>query len=181
MVAIFEKDLLVKECQLAGDSGLSKILLPSIQALLQSCNLNLSKISYIAVGIGPGSYTGTRVGATVAKTLSFALNIPLIPFCSPLAFLPFHEGSFATVLPRKQGDLFLLKGEIRAGALTPGYTHKYIPPCDLASELQGITHTPSETPILALSTLAPYLHSKFLKKEYNLSETADLLYFSELK
>jgi len=39
---------------------------------------------YIAIGTGPGSFTGTRVGGMVAKALGFAWNIPLIPFSSSL-------------------------------------------------------------------------------------------------
>jgi tRNA threonylcarbamoyl adenosine modification protein YeaZ len=64
---------------LAEPRHLSKILLPSIQTLWQE-----RKFDYILLGIGPGSFTGTRVGAVTAKTLSFALEIPLISFSSTL-------------------------------------------------------------------------------------------------
>ena len=110
-LAIFDKDEPRALICVPGDSQLSKILLPSIQTLLQGCNLDFNKLNYAAIGIGPGSYTGTRAGATVCKTLSYALNIPLISFCSPLAFLPFEEGCFASLLETKKGDSFLLKGK----------------------------------------------------------------------
>jgi len=57
---------------------LSKFLLPSIEALWQD------GFDYITLGIGPGSYTGTRVGAAIAKALSFAMDIPLIGFPSDM-------------------------------------------------------------------------------------------------
>jgi tRNA threonylcarbamoyladenosine biosynthesis protein TsaB len=57
--------------------ALSKTLLPLIASLWQAWD-------FIAVGIGPGSFTGTRVGATVAKTFAFALQIPLVTFSSNL-------------------------------------------------------------------------------------------------
>jgi tRNA threonylcarbamoyladenosine biosynthesis protein TsaB len=181
VVALLKNGLLLKEWRLKGDSSLSRNLFLSIQALLKCCNLDLKQLHYIALGIGPGSYTGTRVGATVAKTLSFSLNIPLIPFCSPLAFLPFEEGSFASTLQTKKGDIFLLKGEIKKGALLSGYTHKYIQPSELSQELNGTEHQISECPTLHLPTLTPYIHAKYSNNNYNSLETAELLYFSELK
>jgi tRNA threonylcarbamoyladenosine biosynthesis protein TsaB len=50
----------------------------AIQELLQKENLSPKDLSAVAVTIGPGSYTGLRVGLSAAKGLCFALNIPLI-------------------------------------------------------------------------------------------------------
>lgn len=91
---------------------LSQSLMPDLQRLLQRANLTLKQIDEIAVGIGPGSYTGTRVGVAIAKSLHFALNRPLLRgFCSLLAYIPPLEGKFACVMPSKTGDFYLLKGE----------------------------------------------------------------------
>lgn len=49
-----------------------------IQRLIADAKLRIKDIEAIAVTIGPGSYTGLRVGLSTAKGLSFALNIPLI-------------------------------------------------------------------------------------------------------
>ena len=51
---------------------------PAIQKLISKTELNLRDIEAIAITIGPGSYTGLRVGLAAAKGLCFALNIPLI-------------------------------------------------------------------------------------------------------
>ena len=89
---------------------LSKNLLTSVQDLLSQHRVTTNELNYIAVGIGPGSYTGTRVGATVAKSLAFGLNIMVKPFCSPLAFLPNQNGSFAFLLPTRTGEYFVIQG-----------------------------------------------------------------------
>jgi len=45
-------------------------------------NIDITKISAIGVNHGPGSFTGTRVGITIANTLGWSLNIPIIGFSS---------------------------------------------------------------------------------------------------
>lgn len=53
----------------------SQNVLPLIQKALQQEDLNLSDISVIEVNPGPGSFTGTRVGVTVANCLGWVLGI----------------------------------------------------------------------------------------------------------
>lgn len=98
-----------------------KILLPSIQTLLRENNWELKELESIAVGIGPGSYTGMRVGITVAHTLAFALKLPIVSFCSLFTFIPPEkEGIFAYVATTKKGDYFVAKGvKERNERLTP--------------------------------------------------------------
>lgn len=49
-----------------------------IQSCLQSAEISLNKLDAIALSDGPGSYTGLRIGASTAKGICYALNIPLI-------------------------------------------------------------------------------------------------------
>ena len=76
-LAVVKNGQVVQNKTLPGTRQLSKFLLPSVATLWQAWD-------FIAIGIGPGSYTGTRVGATVAKTLAFALKIPLVSFSSEM-------------------------------------------------------------------------------------------------
>lgn len=50
----------------------------AIQEILQDAGFSVNDLEAIAVSIGPGSYTGLRVGLSAAKGLCYALNIPLI-------------------------------------------------------------------------------------------------------
>ena len=54
------------------------MLHPLIKEALLESKLTMSQINAIAVGKGPGSYTGLRIGVSAAKGLCFANNIPLI-------------------------------------------------------------------------------------------------------
>lgn len=51
---------------------------PAIQSLLKQNNITASQLDAIAVTIGPGSYTGLRIGLAAAKGICYALNKPLI-------------------------------------------------------------------------------------------------------
>ena len=62
-----------------------RALLKNLFATLSSlASLNKLKFNYIGVGQGPGTFTGTRVGAMTAQALAFGWDIPLIPFSSTL-------------------------------------------------------------------------------------------------
>jgi tRNA threonylcarbamoyladenosine biosynthesis protein TsaB len=56
----------------------AKYITTSIISLLEKNNLELSQLNAVAVHCGPGSFTGLRVGSSVAKGLCFGLDIPLI-------------------------------------------------------------------------------------------------------
>lgn len=60
------------------DQSHSRILTNQIQDLLDQCNLSQRELSAVSVSLGPGSYTGLRIGLSAAKALCYALDIPLI-------------------------------------------------------------------------------------------------------
>ncbi len=57
----------------------SELVTVRLSELLSSNQFSVSDLNAIAVGIGPGSFTGLRVGLNVARTLSYSLNIPIWP------------------------------------------------------------------------------------------------------
>ena len=52
--------------------------MPAIEQLMKECNVSPKQLSKIVVAKGPGSYTGVRIGVTIAKTLAWTLKIPLV-------------------------------------------------------------------------------------------------------
>lgn len=67
-----------------GPGQQSKVLFQCVVDLLAESALEFSHIDQIAVGKGPGSYTGLRMGMTAAKIWSEFLNCPLYSFDSSL-------------------------------------------------------------------------------------------------
>jgi len=65
-----------------GKNQQSKLLFKVLEEFLNEAGLKKKNIDEIAIGKGPGSYTGLRIGMTVAKTWAFARQIELYTFSS---------------------------------------------------------------------------------------------------
>lgn len=69
---------LIGESNLALEQTHSERLMPVMQQLLQACGVRIREIDGIAVTVGPGSFTGVRIGVTTAKTLAQVLEKPVV-------------------------------------------------------------------------------------------------------
>ena len=61
----------------------SRTLLPMAEAMLQNCELGIADVDAVAVAVGPGSFTGLRIGVATAKGLAWPEDKPCAP-CSTL-------------------------------------------------------------------------------------------------
>ncbi|XQY92129.1 tRNA (adenosine(37)-N6)-threonylcarbamoyltransferase complex dimerization subunit type 1 TsaB [Metabacillus sp. HB246100] len=52
--------------------------MPAIEKLMADCDLKPNQLGKIVIATGPGSYTGVRIGVSIAKTMAWALNIPIV-------------------------------------------------------------------------------------------------------
>lgn len=94
-VAVHQKGILLGMNEIHLDNVHSQKIMGLISSLLGQLNIEVEKLDAVAVSSGPGSYTGLRIGVSVAKGLAYALNIPLIDIPSLAALasqvIPFCE------------------------------------------------------------------------------------------
>ena len=77
--AIWEEDRLVANAELRNQMTHSQTILPMVQDMLKNCGMTVKDMDALAVNVGPGSFTGVRIGVAAVKGLAFADNIPCIP------------------------------------------------------------------------------------------------------
>lgn len=73
-VAIVKDNHVIKSIYENYDQDLSKRALYDINSLIKDCNITIQDINEIVCVSGPGSFTGLRIGVTIAKTMAYFLN-----------------------------------------------------------------------------------------------------------
>ncbi|GIW44797.1 MAG: tRNA (adenosine(37)-N6)-threonylcarbamoyltransferase complex dimerization subunit type 1 TsaB [Candidatus Binatia bacterium] len=85
------------------------VLLPAVQKVLAEGGMELDRVGAIAVSVGPGSFTGLRVGLSVAKGLAYALKLPVIGIPSlrvAAEAAPGHHECVAALLDARKGEVY---------------------------------------------------------------------------
>ena len=75
LLALFKDDKLLSKKEIINERDLGTVCIPSLVDLLKDNELDIHDLNDIIVCIGPGSFTGERLGVTIAKTLAYTLNI----------------------------------------------------------------------------------------------------------
>ena len=105
MNIVLYRDKLVCDIYSKPCNNQSKMLIPSIVQLLNNNSIDIKDLSEIVVVNGPGSFTGIRIGVTVAKTISYSLNIPIKSISSlALKTLGINiESNYSVSIPDNKG------------------------------------------------------------------------------
>jgi tRNA threonylcarbamoyl adenosine modification protein YeaZ len=85
-----------------------ELLLPAVDRVLAEAGLNLDAVTGIVVGVGPGPYTGLRVGLMTADTFGLALGVPVHGLCTldGLAYAADIEGPFVVATDARRKEVY---------------------------------------------------------------------------
>jgi tRNA threonylcarbamoyladenosine biosynthesis protein TsaB len=99
-------------------------LAPALDRVLDACAVSLDEIEAIGVGLGPGSYTGLRVGIAFAKGLEFGLGVPLagVPSFEAIAYAcrdlaGAQSATICTLVDARMGGIYAGLYRVRDGRL----------------------------------------------------------------
>jgi tRNA threonylcarbamoyladenosine biosynthesis protein TsaB len=107
--AVSENDMVLGEYSIGHKKTHSEKLMPLIEKLLEDMEINIKDIELIAISEGPGSYTGLRIGASIAKSIAYAINVPIanVPTMKSLAANIYSIDKYIVpVMDAKSGRLY---------------------------------------------------------------------------
>ena len=119
-VAILEDKNLIKKIELNNGLTHSETLMPLIKQILEETKLSLSNIDLLVCDIGPGSFTGIRIGIATVKAFTDSLNIPSVGISSleGLAYNIKNEGLICSLIDCKNNNCYYSLYELKNNAYT---------------------------------------------------------------
>ncbi|WP_050613787.1 tRNA (adenosine(37)-N6)-threonylcarbamoyltransferase complex dimerization subunit type 1 TsaB [Bacillus testis] len=108
-IALLQDDKVVGEYITNMKKNHSVRAMPAIEQLMKECGLKPNQLDKIVVAKGPGSYTGVRIGVTIAKTLAWTLGIPLSGVSSLKALAAngaYFSGYISPLFDARRGQIY---------------------------------------------------------------------------
>lgn len=155
LIALFDQEFLIAYSTIEMGFQRKQGIISTIDDLFKKTGIEKRDLKFVSLGVGPGSYTGLRVGAIVGKTLSYTAKIPLVGLSTLLGMHPGQPGKFASLLDAKMGGVYLMISELKEGTLSPLTTPEI-------SSLEEAVEKLSQVPIIA-SPHRKKLEAKFLR------------------
>ncbi len=107
-VALMYGDALIERSELAPRRH-AELVLPFAESLLAEAGITRAQLDCIAVGRGPGAFTGVRLGVSIAQGLALALDLPVVTVSSlaALAMQAPHDGTdVLALIDARMGEMY---------------------------------------------------------------------------
>jgi tRNA threonylcarbamoyladenosine biosynthesis protein TsaB len=144
-VALLDAGSVVAESRVSVAVTHGERLMAAIDGVLRAGRRDLADVDAFAVALGPGSFTGLRIGVSTVKGLAFATGKPAVgvPTLDALAWrLPFCAYPVCPVLDAKKNEVYAALFRTREGALELLEAPRAVAPATLAEELRAGTEGP---------------------------------------
>ncbi|MGW7195371.1 tRNA (adenosine(37)-N6)-threonylcarbamoyltransferase complex dimerization subunit type 1 TsaB [Streptomyces chryseus] len=136
-VALHDGDSVVAEAGQVDARRHGELLLPTVDRVLAGAGLKLDAVTGVVVGVGPGPYTGLRVGLATAETFGLVLGVPVHGLCTldGLAYAAGLTGPFAVATDARRKEVYWARyDDARTRVSEPAVDR----PADIAEQLAGL-------------------------------------------
>ncbi|WP_141434461.1 tRNA (adenosine(37)-N6)-threonylcarbamoyltransferase complex dimerization subunit type 1 TsaB [Bacillus sp. 03113] len=137
-------------------------VMPAIENLMKDCQVTPTDLTKIVVAKGPGSYTGVRIGVTIAKTLAWTLQIPLVGISSlevlAASAARYFNGYVSPLFDARRGQIYTGLYQYENGQIQTVVKDKLVLSKDWAEEIK-----PFKKNVLFIGNDLP-LHHSIIKK-----------------
>ena len=122
----------------------SEKLIPMIDEILSSNKITPKELDCVAISVGPGSFTGLRIGMTAAKGIAFASNLPIVPVPTfdalslELATYLQDETTFSVIVKANVEECYFANYKIEKGVPFTLEKAKLINKSDIISETNNV-------------------------------------------
>lgn len=171
-IALLNENVIIGEYITNLKKNHSVRLMPAIERLLADCSILPAELDKIVVAKGPGSYTGVRIGVTIAKSIAWSLGIPLagVSSLAVLAASPrYFEGFISPLFDARRGLIYTGLYRYKNGALENVLEDRNVLAADWASELRDL-----QEPILFIGNDVPIHQETFQSSLSDFALFADI-------
>ncbi|RDY23249.1 tRNA (adenosine(37)-N6)-threonylcarbamoyltransferase complex dimerization subunit type 1 TsaB [Romboutsia maritimum] len=119
-VSVIEDDKLICEYTVNTKKTHSQKLMPMIENMLKMSDLKINEINAIAICVGPGSFTGLRIGMATAKAIAHVNNLPIIGVNSMeilAANMDLCDKKICSILDAQRNQVYTAKYKFEEGKL----------------------------------------------------------------
>jgi len=139
-LALLDGETLIAESRVNVAVTHGERLLAAVDTLLTGARWRVADVDALAVAIGPGSFTGLRIGVSTVKGLAFASGKPVVavPTLDALAWnLPYAACPVCPLLDARKGEVYMALYLTRGGRLERVTPDRAVAPEAMAQELAG--------------------------------------------
>ncbi|QEV19688.1 tRNA (adenosine(37)-N6)-threonylcarbamoyltransferase complex dimerization subunit type 1 TsaB [Streptomyces alboniger] len=137
-VALHDGSSVVAESSQVDARRHGELLLPAVDRVLADAGLRLDAVTAVVAGVGPGPYTGLRVGLMTAETFGLALGIPVYGLCTldGLAYASgIESGPFVVATDARRKEVYWARyQDVRTRVSEPAVDR----PADIAADVEGL-------------------------------------------
>ncbi|MFJ9851342.1 tRNA (adenosine(37)-N6)-threonylcarbamoyltransferase complex dimerization subunit type 1 TsaB [Streptomyces sp. NPDC101150] len=136
-VALHDGSRVLAESRQVDARRHGELLLPAVDRVLAEAGRKLDAVSDIVVGVGPGPYTGLRVGLVTAATFGAVLGVPVHGLCSldGLAYAAGLDEPFVVATDARRKEVYWARYENTRTRLTEPAVDR---PADIADQVAGV-------------------------------------------